>query len=283
MEKEALLSVILNDLKEVETLVQTFKGKEHILPAFLKLTLQKIDNIKQEIELLDAFENTQAAPVKPTEQTVIQTITKAPIENIIASKPLVEETHKASSSIEPQPEPAPAVSQAEPLLEMEIPVMKEEKEHPQPAHDNAPIVEEPKNEKKVTPQKEEVPHTQHQSTHEHDTHTHHHHKAAATLGEMLVTDKTSVHDKIHAHSETSNPAITGTHVDDIRKAIGINDRFLFQRELFDNSNTLMNQTIDEINKLNTFAEALSFIKSNFKWDAEDETAASFIAAVRRKF
>ncbi|MFT3737904.1 MAG: hypothetical protein QM786_04035 [Breznakibacter sp.] len=77
--------------------------------------------------------------------------------------------------------------------------------------------------------------------------------------------------------------LIGKPIDDIKKAIGINDRFLFQRELFSNNAGLMDQTIDEINRLSSFTDAQRFIQSNFDWDYNVATTETFMNLVRRRF
>jgi hypothetical protein len=109
------------------------------------------------------------------------------------------------------------------------------------------------------------------------------HKHSPTLGETLVTDKGSLFDKFQGSKDASNPALIGKPIDDIKKAIGINDRFLYQRELFGNNPDLMNQTIGELNAMASFREAQGFISANFNWDEHNDTTISFMNLVRRKF
>lgn len=75
----------------------------------------------------------------------------------------------------------------------------------------------------------------------------------------------------------------GTPVDDIRKAIGIADRFLFQRELFGNDQNAFNQTLDTINSLTSFDEAHQYLCGAFAWDESDPTVDNFIHIVHRRF
>lgn len=60
-------------------------------------------------------------------------------------------------------------------------------------------------------------------------------------------------------------------VSDIKKAISLGDRFLFQRELFGGNGELMAKTIAELNKMNSLSEADAYIKAHFNW-AEDSNA-----------
>ncbi|MCQ2227273.1 MAG: hypothetical protein MJZ01_05105 [Bacteroidales bacterium] len=75
----------------------------------------------------------------------------------------------------------------------------------------------------------------------------------------------------------------GTPVDNIKKAIGIADRFLYKKELFGGDEAKMNNAIDAANEMQTYDDAERFFISTFGWDAEDKTVAAFLKAVHRKF
>lgn len=75
----------------------------------------------------------------------------------------------------------------------------------------------------------------------------------------------------------------GTPVDDIRKAISLGDRFLFQRELFAQNGELMQKTLDAINGCQSFDEAVSYIDSKFGWDKESSTYQLFLTPIHRRF
>ncbi len=74
----------------------------------------------------------------------------------------------------------------------------------------------------------------------------------------------------------------GTPVSDIRKAVGINDRFLFQRELFGGDATRLNQTLDAINACTSYEEAHAMLQV-FGWDETDANVEGFLKAVHRRF
>ena len=60
-------------------------------------------------------------------------------------------------------------------------------------------------------------------------------------------------------------SLFGTAVEDIRQAISLGDRFLFQRELFAGNGELMQKTLDEINDLDSLSEAMEYIADTFEW------------------
>ncbi len=77
-------------------------------------------------------------------------------------------------------------------------------------------------------------------------------------------------------------AIYGKAVDDIRLAISLGDRFLYQRELFGQNAELMQRTLTELNALHSFDEAMSYI-SRFGWDTESNSYQQFIVTLHRRF
>jgi uncharacterized coiled-coil protein SlyX len=77
-------------------------------------------------------------------------------------------------------------------------------------------------------------------------------------------------------------AIYGKAVDDIRLAISLGDRFLYQRELFGQNAELMQRTLTELNKLSSFDEAMKYI-SRFGWDTESNTYQQFLVTLHRRF
>lgn len=80
----------------------------------------------------------------------------------------------------------------------------------------------------------------------------------------------------------SKAAIYGKPVDDIRLAISLGDRFLYQRELFGQNAELMQRTLNELNELSSFDEALAYI-APFNWDTESNSYQQFIVTLHRRF
>lgn len=72
-------------------------------------------------------------------------------------------------------------------------------------------------------------------------------------------------------------------VSDIRKAISLGDRFLFQRELFAADGEKMNKTIDTLNKMNSLEEALEYIQKHFNWQEDSPATKLFISILHRRF
>ena len=71
-------------------------------------------------------------------------------------------------------------------------------------------------------------------------------------------------------------------IGDLTKAIGINDKFLFTKELFKGNAESYSRTIKQLNEFDDINDALIYIQENFQWDDRNEAANQLIDLVRRK-
>ena len=78
-------------------------------------------------------------------------------------------------------------------------------------------------------------------------------------------------------------SLFGPAVEDIRQAISLGDRFLFQRELFAGNGELMQKTLDEINAFGSLNEAMDYVLDNFDWDKESTAVQLFENVLKRRF
>ncbi len=87
---------------------------------------------------------------------------------------------------------------------------------------------------------------------------------------------------VHTDAHKANTAY-GAPVTDLKQAISIGDRFLYQRELFGKNGELMQRTIADLNGLKTFDEAMEYIDRHFNWDKEQPSYELFVNALHRRF
>jgi hypothetical protein len=71
-------------------------------------------------------------------------------------------------------------------------------------------------------------------------------------------------------------------VKDLRRSIGLNDKFLFIKELFNGRPDKYNQCIDNLNRASSLGEALDFIKTNCSWEEDNEIAERLLNLVKRR-
>ncbi len=105
------------------------------------------------------------------------------------------------------------------------------------------------------------------------------------LGEELGTHKKSLHDLLSEN--TSNKALATQFkqlpVTDIHKAIPLNDRIWFIRDLFDQQPKLYQQTIEDLNRSESLHAALEYLQSRFDWDSDSKVVEKFLRILSRKF
>ena len=69
----------------------------------------------------------------------------------------------------------------------------------------------------------------------------------------------------------------------ISSGIGLNDKFLYIRELFKGDNVLYNTTIQHLDAADSLENALDFIRLHFDWDGKNETTQKFINLIHRRY
>lgn len=102
------------------------------------------------------------------------------------------------------------------------------------------------------------------------------HNIAASLNEKLKQSKIDL-------GET----LTEVPIRDLRKAIGVNDRFLFINELFRGDEVAYERSIKTINSFSIFPEAEYWIQRELKvkngWNDANEIVQQFYHLVKRRF
>ncbi|MCI6323838.1 MAG: hypothetical protein MR787_02015 [Bacteroidales bacterium] len=102
--------------------------------------------------------------------------------------------------------------------------------------------------------------------------------------EPIAEEPVADEEKVVAEETVAPKAnLYGKPVDDIKQAIALGDRFLFQRELFRQNVELMQRTFADINALHSFNEAIAYLDRHFDWDKESNTYALFLTALHRRF
>ena len=279
MKKDALINIIINDLKEVELLMEAFKGEDDVNPVFVNLAKTKLKSIEDELSLLNReFGKHEAGTVNAAKEIG----SNKEAEVIISEERILEEESEAvkikgkpagvveedNKKVVPEKTEEPVVNlkkeEREVEKERKVEVVKEEKrkpdveerKEPKPAEDRSEVKPHVKAETKVVDEK-------------------------ARLGDVLQQDKSALNERISR--KDAGDMKFAKPVKDVKKAMGINDRFFYQRELFNSNSDLFNQTLDQINSMNSFDDAKNFLLSNFKWDETSDTTDAFLKIVKRRF
>lgn len=71
-------------------------------------------------------------------------------------------------------------------------------------------------------------------------------------------------------------------ISNLRSSIGLNDRFLFIREIFANNTEKYDTIIDQLDKMKTLQQAVDFLKANLILQ-KNETSMKFVEFLKRRF
>lgn len=97
----------------------------------------------------------------------------------------------------------------------------------------------------------------------------------------------SLNDRLKESKTELFDSLSEAPIRDLKKAIGINDKFLFVNELFRGDDTMYERSIKTINGFSIYPEAEYWIKRELKlklgWDDRNEVVKQFDQLVKRRF
>lgn len=99
------------------------------------------------------------------------------------------------------------------------------------------------------------------------------------LGDVLGGGVTTLADVMAASDEPTTPF---NRVEELRKAIGLNDKFLMIRDLFDGDAERYEATIDTLDEFEDLDECMIYIVENFRWNPDSEAAKLIVSLLERK-
>ena len=301
MENKKLINILIKDMHELETLIADFKSEqEHNLPE-LEYIQTKATGIRQLLEIF-RLQNSGEKEITPDTTDHSSNIPPSPK---VTEEPVSEEEEPVRL-MEPENEPEPPGTEEE--HEIGSPETETEEKVPEPASEEDAIEE-----KVGSGEKEEVPVEERESPTEDETpepepepevsepepqgiedkteeeapdevelqETEEEQKERQVLSDRFQKDK-SINDMISGGSEKLEHKLSMRPVSSIKSAIGINDRFLFTRELFDGNADLYNKAVTTLDGFSNIKEAVAYLRDNFKWK-KNETSLKFVGLVKRRF
>ncbi len=104
---------------------------------------------------------------------------------------------------------------------------------------------------------------------------------------LPTNNNVSLNDRLKQTNNELSETLQEAPVKDLKKAIGINDRFKFLSELFRGDDAMYERSIKTINSYAIYPEAEYWIRRELKlklgWDDKNETVKQFDQLVRRRF
>lgn len=114
-----------------------------------------------------------------------------------------------------------------------------------------------------------------------------HQQVVKELNEVMATRESSLNEKLKEEVKEVAHVLNDAPVRDLRRAIGINDRFVFISELFRNDEVMYERSIKTINSFRILPEAQYWIERELKvklgWDENKESTRHFYQLVKRRF
>ncbi len=107
------------------------------------------------------------------------------------------------------------------------------------------------------------------------------------INETASANAASLNDKLKQSKIDLGDALTELPIRDLKKAIGVNDRFLYINELFRGDESMYERSIKTINSFSILPEAEYWIQRELKtkigWSESNETVKQFVQLVKRRF
>lgn len=297
MKKDAIIDLIENDLNEMRRLVETFRDPEKIANAFIELLSQKHESLGKEISLLNYWASDNIGSLGKSELVAeVKARQQSPVEE--TQKPTSPRAQKEESRKREKRrgEVVDSINHGE-----EDVSQQEQEPTPSPKRrDEVPDYFSDELESMSDPLEGLTSHCEEEDVKEFET--------QFTPAEQYDAPKNSVQDfDIQANEFESHVAPMaatsmaeeevrplakasamdianyGTPVDDLIKAIGINDRFLYQRELFKGNKLAFDAAVETVNAATSYNQAYQYLRQTFGWDETEPTVEAFLKSVHRRF
>jgi len=252
MNKKELIKNITSDIQDIYSVTNRFEHSEKIHPLDLDLALSKVRNL---YDLLLKLEPGSRQSAEIQREEISTTVKK--------------EEQKSETEITKEPITKPADPETKPTKE-DKEVMEEKKEQ-EKDHEPEFVIE--------SGSKEE--NSDNRGTEDDN-------QSSKTNPEIIADkfhSKKFVHDsfsKKNLKNDVSSK-MQSKPISDINTAIGLNDKFIFIRELFGNNKEHYHETIQLLNNFDTFENAVAFLDDNFDWDEDDANYLRLKELVRRKY
>ena len=255
-EIKSLMASVRSQLEELDTKIAQWQ--QMVEPA------EAIDvaSLMGDMEFVDKVYDLGNEPL-----VTLKTVVEEPVEEVIEEQSEEQSEEPEEEVVEVAVEEVVEAADEEPVEELLLPAVEEdlpvvEEEVQAEEDDDLPFFDVPE-EPVVTaaPKVEQTP---------------------APKAEDAPAEKVAVID-IMTQKHRWRTAIPGAPVKDIRGAIALMDRVLFINTLFGTDPMAFQETLTQINQMQTLDQAVEYLASSHpEWDFDSDVVYSFMMAVRRK-
>lgn len=250
MSHQSYTQYLQKELDFLKLLVTRFHEQEKVAELELDIALLKAQDIYEyllKMKLMPGGGNADEAKV--TSDAVMPSVTHPTTDK------------KKVTEVYPQVEPSPKAEQQIPVEKVSVPVSIE--------------VEQPK--EKVIPSKEDHP-----ATPKGNRITE---QEASILAEKIRPAAYNPINETLAGKKTStdlSSRLQTASLSNISSGIGVNDKFLYIRELFQGNGELYHDTIRQLDTAESLEDALNFLNQHFKWDKKNDVTQKFLSLLHRR-
>ena len=210
---------------------------------------------------------------EPTTEPQKEEANPAPAQTVVPAQPenisveILEEDEFTEVDITTIPvKEQPAIPAEEPTITAEVtaPVVEETLTEPVKEESAEPYIE-PQIEVAVTkPAASAVP------------------ESEQVLGEVIKSNVQTIADTIKPKDTAAEQIVKGS-VNDICKAVGINDRFLLIRDLFGGSSEEYDRVMTQLNSFDNLEDCMIHIVENYDWNPNSDGAKLIMELIERKY
>ena len=114
-----------------------------------------------------------------------------------------------------------------------------------------------------------------------------HQQSVREINDVIGMNGTSMNDRLREERVEVAHVLTETPIRDLKKAIGVNDRYVFLNELFRGDETMYERSLKTLNGFRIYQEAEYWINRELKiklgWNDSNSIVRHFYQLVRRRF
>ena len=103
------------------------------------------------------------------------------------------------------------------------------------------------------------------------------------LGDVINHDVQTLADTIAPHRDAASELRRQEPVDDLRRAIGINDKFLLIRDLFEGDGAAYERAVGALNACGSLDDCMIYIAEHYAWNPDSDGARLLMELLERKF
>lgn len=246
--KNKYIELLHNEVQKLETKVAKLKDSQNVSFSFFRESFKQTQEI---MRLLHELEFVQVEDMKSQMEKLVNFLSETETPLVKPSEGSMKNDVKAEDSNSDKKEIVPPISSISTSSDI-TESFSEEKNKNRVTEDNPS--------KKDTIEKNE-----------------------ALKRKDFIKEDTPV-DTFSTTSKSLNDILPANHtLLDTKQSISLNDRFLFQRELFDNDRLAMNNMMIRLQGFRTYEERELYLKENTGWDFKNETVDKFLEMLKKSF